>query len=429
MKTWLDYKNKIERTNKKLADVRKRSADILAKDEISEDEKLEVRSLQASAEQFRELIELLSKQMEAERALEDEEEDVVAEGEDVEDEEEEEVASKRSRPAASRQYSFGIRTSKKSEPSLYDNAFGKRIRGMRLSDREERAMEQRALTQAGAELGAELVPEGVFQNYYHVLGERSVIRQLNCDVSIVQNTRETPYPIINDTANEASIINENDSTGSVSADPATDELVLGGRVFSTTFTLGRKFIRNCAGNFETELSKMGAQRLAVKQDKTYTPLMIAGATVPTGLQLATATLTYDILIDFIDSMPSAYQNGMVLMGNRKTKSIIKKLKNTSGDNIWTTGVGRNPGDAWVSFFDGVPFIENPYLPDFAASSSGALMLVNPSCFKIQELAGAELLVNPYSLGSKYAIQYSWFHESDGGVIDVNGFKKIAVNAA
>lgn len=314
---------------------------------------------------------------------------------------------------------------------LQRRAFSKKLRGFPLSEKE-----QRALTIGGTGTGAEMVPQSFWQGYYEKLRTTGSIRAANPFVETTQDGRSTPYPIYDDTSNEGEIITAG-GTATGSADPATDQLVLQGFVFSSKrFSLAKNYMQDVAHDAEAAAQKMGADRVAAHLDRKLT-VGAGGGTEPQGAVTGasvgktgstTSGWTYNEVLDLIHSLAAPYRDGAVLMFNDATLLATKKLVDADGNNIWFSGVAGNAGAMMSPTIAGVPYIVNPYMANFGASAKAALYANFARGYIVRDVVGAELLVDPFTNGGKYLIDYILFSRHDGGVIDSSALK-VFQNAA
>jgi len=78
---------------------------------------------------------------------------------------------------------------------------------------------------------------------------------------------------------------------------------------------------------------------------------------------STTAITGDEVLDLIASLDEEYENNAVLMMNKNTRNVLRKLKDGNGQYLWVQGFTGNPDT-----FDGKPIRINKYMPDLGASN-------------------------------------------------------------
>lgn len=324
----------------------------------------------------------------------------------------------------------------KQKAEFRDKAFAKYIRGFAINEAEQRAL-RTALTIGGEDSGAEAVPQSFYEGFYEALRDVSSVRQAKPQVNTPSDGRSIPYPIYDDTANKGEIIVVNNSNAATAdTNPATDQLVLGGHVFSSkTFSLAKNFIQDAAGNPEGAVQRWAVERIAAASDELFTigtgtgqpQGAVTGASVGKTATSDTA-VTYNELLDTIHSMPRQYRKGAYLMFNDSTHLALKKLVDNDGNSIWFSGSAGNAGNAMPATIAGEPYIVNPWMPDMEASAKPILYANWTVGYLIHDVQGGELHVDPYTGGSKYMINYTYFSRHDGGVLVPSAFKVLQMDA-
>jgi HK97 family phage major capsid protein len=404
MTSWIELKGLREKRNQKLAEAReilKRSTD--AQRAMTDEEDQAFAALHQSAEDLLKQIEALMQQDQAE------------------DQDEEQNAERFSRPQVETRDAGP--TSEQVE--LRNKAFHKRLRGLPLS-----GAELRALTVGGSGNGAEAVPQDFWNGFYQKLRNTGSIRVAGPRVDQASDGRSIPYPVFDDTSNTGEIISVDGTNATGSATPSTSKLTLGGYVFSSkVFPLAKDFIQDAAGDPVGAVQKMAADRISAILDQYLTTGSGSGQPqgAVTGSSLGkttagTAAVTYNEVLDFINSLTPPYREGAVLMFNDNTLLAIKKLVDGSGNSLWFSGYANNAGNAIAPTIAGVKYVINPYMADLGTGNKFALYGNFSQGYIIRDVAGADLVVDPYTSMAKYMINYVMFSRHDGGVCNSSAIK-------
>lgn len=411
--TWRNIKELSEKRGKLVHDAGEilKKAKHVENRELTPEEEKQFEDIHASADELLKQIELFKKQDDAEGSLE-----------------EEEQASEEGRV-----YRPDIEqrsTQPKKQAESRDKAFAKYIRGYNLSEAE-----QRALTVGGTNSGAEAVPQGFYEGFYEVLRETGNVRAAKPMVRNVSNGRSIPYPVYDDTANIGEIINADGTNEASAANPSTDNLMLGGHVFSSkTFSLAKNFVQDAAGDVEGAVQQMAIDRIASLFDKVCTIGVgttepqgaVTGATVGKTASSETA-VTFNEILDLIHSLSSQYRDGAVLMLNDATLLAVKKLVDGDGNSIWFSGAAGNAGNGIPATIAGVPYVVNPWMPALASDNKPILYANWSKGYLVHDVQGGELHVDPYTSGSKYLVNYTFFSRHDGGVLVPSAMKVLQMD--
>lgn len=316
---------------------------------------------------------------------------------------------------------------------LRDRAFKKYVRGHSLT-----GAEYRALTIGGSGTGAEMVPNGIHQGFYEVLRTTGSIRQGNPVVETPSSGNATNYPVYNDTANEGEIITAG-GTATTTADPATSKMTLGGYNFSSkVFSLGRDYVQDVSHDAVAAVQKMAVDRLAVHQDRKMTVGAGSGSNEPQGMvtgsslgktAAATTAVTFTEILDLINSLAPQYREGAYLFLTDTTLLAVKKLTDADGNSIWWHGAAGNAANPFPPTIAGVKYITCPYMPAMTAGLKPICYANLSQGYRIHDVQASELLVDPYTNGRKYMVDYCWFTRFDAGVFNSSAIKHMIMAAS
>lgn len=142
------------------------------------------------------------------------------------------------------------------------------------------------------------------------------------------------------------------------------------------------------------------------------------ATVPSG---AAGALTADGLIDLTSSLPTALAGGAKMIGNRKTITAARKLKDGQGNYLWQP-----------SFVAGAPATINGYgiaevagMPDVAANSKPIIFGDFKRGYLIVDRMGVRVLRDPFT--AKPFVSFYTTKRVGGGLLHPDYLKALTVS--
>lgn len=199
-------------------------------------------------------------------------------------------------------------------------------------------------TTTGSE-GGYTVPSEIATQVIDTLKDYGAMRR-SATRLVTSDGRPLSYPTSDGTAEEGEIIGENQS--------ATDDDIEFGTVSLNTFkfsskviTLPIELLQDTVVDVLALINNRVRDRVGRIQNRMFT--VGTGTGQPTGIITAssngkigatgqTVTLTYDDLVDLVDSIDIAYaESGAALkfMFNQTTRRVVRKIKDTTGRPIWT----------------------------------------------------------------------------------------------
>lgn len=171
-------------------------------------------------------------------------------------------------------------------------------------------------------------------------------------------------PTSDGTAEEGEIVAENASAAS--QDVAFGTVALNVFKFSSkVIALPYELLQDSSIDILAMINKRFRNRIGRAQNRKFS--VGAGTTEPLGIVTAssvgktaatgnTTTLTYDDLVDLVDSVDYAYTEGDMtpaFMMHQQTRKVVRKLKDTQGRPIWTPnwdeGITGLPGDTLLGY--------------------------------------------------------------------------------
>lgn len=252
---------------------------------------------------------------------------------------------------------------------------------------EDLQPEQRAILRSGFTTAKEFRAQGVSvttaggYNVPALFREKLVETEVTfgsvravAEVITTETGASLPWPTMNDTANVGAILAEN--TAVTEQDVTLGQGTLD--VYMYTSKLVRaslQLIQDDAFGVDSWLTRVLGQRLGRIANQHFTtgtgtgqPEGIqtnatSGVTLPTG---NTTSVTYDGLVDVIESVDPAYRVGASWMF--RNLSAVRKLKDTTNQPLWQPSLTADAPTVLL----GYPVVVNPDMPAAAASTKSIL---------------------------------------------------------
>ena len=131
----------------------------------------------------------------------------------------------------------------------------------------------------------------------------------------------------------------------------------------------------------------------------------------------------DVLIDLVYAMKAGYRQNGVFVMNRKTQSVVRKFKDSTGNYLWQPPATAGGKASLMSF----PLIEAEDMPDIAADSLSIAFGDFARGYLIVDRAGVTVLRDPYS-AKPYVLFYTT-KRVGGGVQDFDAIKVLKFAAS
>jgi HK97 family phage major capsid protein len=131
----------------------------------------------------------------------------------------------------------------------------------------------------------------------------------------------------------------------------------------------------------------------------------------------------DVLVDLIYAVNAGYRQNAVFVMNRKTQSVIRKFKDTTGSYLWqppATPTGR-------ASLIGFPLLDVEDMPDIAANSLSIAFGDFSRGYLVVDRAGVTVLRDPYT-AKPYVLFYTT-RRVGGGVQDFDAIKVLKFAAS
>ena len=128
------------------------------------------------------------------------------------------------------------------------------------------------------------------------------------------------------------------------------------------------------------------------------------------------TAPSDALFDLIYALKAGYRQNATFVMNRKTQSVIRKMKTTTGEYLWQPPMIAGGQESLMNF----PLVEAEDMPDVAAGSTAIAFGNFERGYLIVDRIGVRVLRDPYS--AKPYILYYTTKRVGGGIQDFDAIK-------
>lgn len=267
----------------------------------------------------------------------------------------------------------------------YERAFGELIRNglADLEPEDKRAVmagfrdpkEMRALGVGTASAGGYTVPPGFRDTMVETMKSFGGMLQV-AEILTTDSGANLQWPTNDDTGNVGAILAENTQVTEQDFSLGTNAL----DAYMYTSKLVRvslQLLQDSAFDVETWLARKLGERIGRILNAHFTTGtgtsqpdgIVTGATVgKQGATGQTTTVTYDDLIDLIDSLDPAYQGNAQWMLSQAARKSVRKLKDTQGRPLWEPSVQAGAPDVLL----GYGYTVNQDMPAPAASAKSIL---------------------------------------------------------
>ncbi len=248
-------------------------------------------------------------------------------------------------------------------------------------------------TGTGSE-GGYLVPEAYLTTIIDKLLNLSVVRRVS---NVIRTTSTTNIPLGGNRPSFTEIA-ENGLYGDT--DASFGQVVLNSYKLGGIIKTSDELLRDSFVNVQAYLSKLIAEALDDVQENRFTNG--TGTTMGTGFLVggtlgkttASATaVTLDEMIDLKYSLKAPYRARANFMMNSSTESVLRKLKDTTGQYLWQPSLQMGA----PNMFDGHPILINEKMPSIGTGNKFAAF-GDFSYFTIADRGSMEIL----RLNEKYA---------------------------
>lgn len=245
------------------------------------------------------------------------------------------------------------------------------------------------------------------------------------------------WPTLDDTANTGVIKAENTAPASGGADLVFGQKRLGSFTYTAPgannlpLLVSTEQLRDSQFDIEGLIVRKLSQRIARKQSQDF--VNGTGTTMPYGLVTGTAVSanTFDAaapgyadLLNAVHQVDIAYRDGAVWTFNDYTLSLIEGVVDANGRPLLNNATdGINVGRANQTLL-GYPVVIDQAWANYADGGTnkwGAFGNLFDG-YIIRKIAGAELIVNPYSYANEGQVEFTLRMSADGVVDDQYAFR-------
>ncbi len=131
---------------------------------------------------------------------------------------------------------------------------------------------------------------------------------------------------------------------------------------------------------------------------------------------------YDSLIDLMGSLKPSYRQNATFLMNRRTQSLLRKFKDSSGEYLWRPSFVAGQAATLLSF----PVVEVEDMPDIEANSTPIAFGDFRRGYVVVDRSGVRILRDPYSL-KPYVLFYTT-KRVGGGIQDFDAIKLLKCSA-
>ncbi|NVO15481.1 MAG: phage major capsid protein [Rhodoplanes sp.] len=136
-----------------------------------------------------------------------------------------------------------------------------------------------------------------------------------------------------------------------------------------------------------------------------------------------ATNPADVLIDFVGALRTGYRRNAAFVMNRRTESVIRKFKDSTGQYLWSPGLQAGQPATLL----GYPVVADDAMPDIGAGALAIAFGDFRRGYLVVDRAGVRVLRDPYS-AKPYVLFYTT-KRVGGGVQDFDAIKLLKFSAS
>jgi HK97 family phage major capsid protein len=296
--------------------------------------------------------------------------------------------------------------------------------------------EHRAQSVGTASAGGYTVPETLLTKITERLKAFGGVA--NVTDSITTATGEPlRWPTLDDTSNSGVIKAENTAPGSGGADLVFGEKTLGSFPYVAPGTsnlplkVSKELLQDSAFDVQGLIVRKLGERIARKQSRDW--VNGAGTSEPFGIATGTAVATntfdnaaptYADLLNAVHQVDPAYRDAAVWTFNDFTLSLIEGVLDSNGRPLLNTANdGISVGRANQTLL-GYPVVIDQAWANYADAGTNKFGAFGDlaSGYIIRNIAGADLIVNPYSSANTGQVEFTLWMRADGTVQDANAFR-------
>ena len=187
---------------------------------------------------------------------------------------------------------------------------------------------------------------------------------------------DLPFPLADDSLNEAVIIGENTEISDTPDIQFGSKTLKSFKYTSNIVKVSTELLQDSAVNIAEVVGSMLGERVARGTGRHFTTGN--GTTQPEGAvtgaflgvtAASNAAISYDEIVDLVHSVDPAYRsNGAKFMFHDQTLKALKKLKDSQNRPLWKAGLAEGEPDT----IDGYPYIINQQMPQIGSATKSML---------------------------------------------------------
>lgn len=320
----------------------------------------------------------------------------------------------------------------------YAEAFSSYIRNQPMTSEQTRALQGGMTTIENAagvgtgSAGGYLVPPEFRNTLIEQMTFVAAMRQF-AEVITTDSGANVPWPTVDDTAQEGAILAEN--TQITEQDVTFGQASLDAYMYTSKLVrVSFQLLNDNAFNLNAWLPRALGQRIGRVQNRHFTvgtgtsqpDGIITSATVGVTLGAGnTTTVTYDGLVDLIDSIDPSYinENSRFMMA-QGTRKVFRKLKDTQNRPLWEPSLQVGAPDTIL----GYPVALNNYMAVPAANAKSIGFGDIRAAYVIRDVSDLAVM----RLTERYAdflqVGFFAFQRSDGTLQNASAFKTLQQSA-
>lgn len=266
--------------------------------------------------------------------------------------------------------------------------------------------------------GGFTVPPAFRQKIVEMITYVAAMRQY-AEVINTETGASLPWPTVDDTANEGAILAEN--TQDTEQDVTFGQATLDAYMYTSKLVrVSLQLLQDNAFDLDNWLAKALGNRIGRIQNRHFTVgtgtgqpdgIVTSAGVGKTGATGQTTTVTYDDLVDLVESIDPAYlESGNArFMMSQSARKAIRKLKDSQNRPLWEPSIQAGVADSLL----GYPVALNNYVPVPAASAKSIIFGDIREAYVIRDVSEFALL----RLAERYAdflqVGFIGFQRSDG----------------
>ena len=220
--------------------------------------------------------------------------------------------------------------------------------------------------------GGYLAPDEFERTLVEALADQNIFRQLAHTIATSSGDRKIPVVA---SKGMASWIDEEDAYPE--SDDTFGTVSIGAYKLATTIKVSDELLNDSVFDIETYIAKEFARRIGTAEEDAFlngngtgkpTGLLHATGGAELGHTTATASMSFDDVLDLFYSLRAPYRKNAGFMMNDATVRNLRKLKNGNGDYLWQPSVTAGTPDTILNR----PIYTSTFMPTMAAGAKTIL---------------------------------------------------------